>query len=372
MDLLEHYFNVIIQSAGSFYWIICLFLVFFKVPLTEEYLSYRKAKYCLAASFFVMGSNLFAWLWIYADDWTQLSPYVLSLDVSLFYLAIIFFGYSFTCLLGDHYLNKARIVRDFSTWGITTLLMILSLDESLSAIRPWLIGFSFFFLLGIYVCFLRLFYLLYERKQKSQEEYFSEDKQHFMFWMKRSLFFLSLSWALAVLTLYFGIYFNYFYQFYMVTLNLYIAISFVNYRDLFGKLGKAEVSPKEKKDVEESQRKGNLENIERVFEELMPKWLMEKRYLVAQLTIDDLAADMGTNKLYMSRYINKKYGVNFSTWITKLRISEAKKYMEAHPQVKQEEVAYHSGFSSSSYFSKVFSRMEGMTPAAWRKETQKV
>ena len=70
----------------------------------------------------------------------------------------------------------------------------------------------------------------------------------------------------------------------------------------------------------------------------------------------------------MSRYINGKYHVNFSSWITDLRIAEAKEYMRLHPNVKQEEVAFHSGFSSSSYFSKVFSRMEGMTPAAWRRE----
>ena len=372
MDLSEHYFNEIIQSAGAFYWIICLFLVFFKVPQAKEYLPYRKAKYCLAASFFVMGSNLFAWLWIFTDDWSTLSPYVLSLDVILFYLAIIFFGYSFTHLLDPHYLNKTRVTRDFTTWGITTLLMLLSLDDSLEAFRPWMIGFAFFFLTGIFVCFLRRFYLSYEKRQKRQEEYFSEDIKDFMFWMKKSLFFLSMSWILAVLTLFFGICFNYFYQFYMVTLNLYIAISFVNYGYLYGKLNMAEVSPKEEKDMEETQRKGKLENLERLFDELMPKWLAEKRYLTTQLTIDDLAAEMGTNKLYMSRYINNKYGVNFSTWITNLRISEAKEYMQEHPELKQEEVAFHSGFSSSSYFSKVFSRMEGVTPAAWRKEMLKM
>ena len=45
-----------------------------------------------------------------------------------------------------------------------------------------------------------------------------------------------------------------------------------------------------------------------------------------------------------------------------------KNYMKENPNVKQEEVAIHSGFSSSSYFSRVFSRFESMTPAAWRKE----
>lgn len=104
-----------------------------------------------------------------------------------------------------------------------------------------------------------------------------------------------------------------------------------------------------------------------IFGEKLARWMEEKKYLSAQLTIDDLATEMGTNKLYMSRYINRKYEVNFSTLITRLRLSEAKEYMLAHPNVKQEEVALHSGFSSSSYFSKVFSREEGITPVLWRK-----
>ena len=51
---------------------------------------------------------------------------------------------------------------------------------------------------------------------------------------------------------------------------------------------------------------------------------------------------------------------------TELR-QHTREYMLAHPNVKQEEVALHSGFSSSSYFSKVFSREEGITPVLWRK-----
>lgn len=118
----------------------------------------------------------------------------------------------------------------------------------------------------------------------------------------------------------------------------------------------------------EKLKSSKTDNYEQLFGEQVKRWLSEKRFLAPQLTIDDLAAEMGTNKLYMSRYINRKHGANFSTWITKLRLEEAKSYMRENPNVKQEEVAIYSGFSSSSYFSRVFSRFESMTPAAWRKE----
>lgn len=129
------------------------------------------------------------------------------------------------------------------------------------------------------------------------------------------------------------------------------------------------MTDKERMETDTKEQKiSQTDNYEQLFGEQVKRWLSEKRFLAPQLTIDDLATEMGTNKLYMSRYINRKHGDNFSTWITKLRLEEAKSYMRENPNVKQEEVAFHSGFSSSSYFSRVFSRFESMTPAAWRKE----
>lgn len=109
-----------------------------------------------------------------------------------------------------------------------------------------------------------------------------------------------------------------------------------------------------------------LENYENLFGARLQQWVDDKKYLSSQLTIDSLAAEMGTNKVYLSRYINGKHAVNFSTWITTLRIKEAQVYMLAHPGATLEEVAYHVGFSSASYFSRVFSRIVKTSPTIWR------
>ena len=109
-----------------------------------------------------------------------------------------------------------------------------------------------------------------------------------------------------------------------------------------------------------------LENYENLFGARLQQWVDDKKYLSSQLTIDSLASEMGTNKVYLSRYINGKHAVNFSTWITTLRIKEAQAYMLAHPGATLEEVAYHVGFSSASYFSRVFSRIVKTSPTIWR------
>lgn len=55
IELLEHYFIVLIQCVGAIYFGLGIVLLFGKVPLAAEYLPYCKAKRCLATTYFIMG-----------------------------------------------------------------------------------------------------------------------------------------------------------------------------------------------------------------------------------------------------------------------------------------------------------------------------
>lgn len=64
----------------------------------------------------------------------------------------------------------------------------------------------------------------------------------------------------------------------------------------------------------------NLMNIDRkYFEEYI---LKHKPYLNPQLRIVDIAADLQTNRTYLSGFINKEYGMNFSRYINRYRLQE--------------------------------------------------
>ena len=369
----EGFFPTVIEFASAFYFAICIILQFLGVPKTEEYLPYRKAKKCMTASYFILGCNLLAWLILTkegVDTWNEdLNEYVKLADFLFFYLGTLCFAGAFCYLVDPRYFTPARKKRDTAIFIVALALMLLSVyfnDYDFSACFTALAFLTFMLHVGL---FLYRFYYLYENRKKVLEDYFVEDMQQFMFWIKKSLFLLVLMYFLACLTLVFGIIFNYLCQVYVISANFYIACSFINYSIKFGEMTHATVTQAEVDDTDKVEQKSASDtyDYELRFGEKMAQWMAEKKYLASQLTIDDLATEMGTNKLYMSRYINRKYEVNFSTLITRLRLSEAKEYMLAHPNVKQEEVALHSGFSSSSYFSKVFSREEGITPVLWRK-----
>lgn len=370
IELLEHYFYVLIQCVGAIYFGLGIVLLFGKVPLAAEYLPYRKAKRCLATAYFIMGLNLVVYLVISSSaDWKALNPYIKCADFIFFYLEAIFFFSTFFHLLDEKCMSWRNFRKDWAVFLLSVALMITSTVGVFGKVGAWVSWFPFFMFFVQYVMFLKRFYILYNEKRRKLDNYFAEDMQQFMSWIKKSIILIILTSVLSFTTLLGGIIYNYLFQIYVISANFYIAISFINYAAMYGKLNSAEVTDRERMETDtEEQKISQADNYEQLFGEQVKKWLSEKRFLAPQLTIDDLAAEMGTNKLYMSRYINRKHGTNFSTWITKLRLEEAKSYMRENPNVKQEEVAIHSGFSSSSYFSRVFSRFESMTPAAWRKE----
>lgn len=370
IELLEHYFIVLIQCVGAIYFGLGIVLLFGKVPLAAEYLPCRKAKRCLATTYFIMGLNLVVYLVISSSaDWKALNPYIKCADFIFFYLEAIFFFSIFFHLLDEKCMSWRNFRKDWAVFLASVVLMITSTIGVFGKVDAWVSWFPFFMFFVQYVMFLKRFYILYNEKRRKLDNYFAEDMQQFMSWIKKSIILIILTSVLSFTTLLGGVIYNYLFQIYVISANFYIAISFINYAAMYGKLNSAEVTDRERMETDtEEQKISQADNYEHLFGEQVKRWLSEKRFLAPQLTIDDLAAEMGTNKLYMSRYINRKHGDNFSTWITKLRLEEAKSYMRENPNVKQEEVAIHSGFSSSSYFSRVFSRFESMTPAAWRKE----
>lgn len=99
-------------------------------------------------------------------------------------------------------------------------------------------------------------------------------------------------------------------------------------------------------------------------------WIDAKNYVKKGLTIQTVATDIYTNRTYLSCYINTTYNYSFRTWITKLRITEAKRLLYYNRDFTIEEVSNVVGFSSVASFSNTFKQIEDITPHKWR-EMQK-
>jgi AraC-like DNA-binding protein len=97
----------------------------------------------------------------------------------------------------------------------------------------------------------------------------------------------------------------------------------------------------------------------------------KKLYTNPNLTIQDLAAEVNSNRTYVSRAINRTYGISFSQYVARQRVTYAM-HILCDPQYTTDKSAIAdavvlSGFSSDQNFYRVFKEIAGTTPLQYRK-----
>ena len=91
-----------------------------------------------------------------------------------------------------------------------------------------------------------------------------------------------------------------------------------------------------------------------------------KLYLNPKLTLQEVCSEIGTNRTYLSDYLNKVLKTTFYEYINGLRIARACEIIDAMtPENKQSmlEVSEISGFNSISTFNRAFAKVMGQTPS---------
>ncbi|WP_066689302.1 response regulator [Christensenella intestinihominis] len=84
------------------------------------------------------------------------------------------------------------------------------------------------------------------------------------------------------------------------------------------------------------------------------------------ISLSDLAAQVYLNPKYVSELFKKETGVNFSDYLSAVRIGKAKDYL-VDPRCRVSEIASRVGYSDIKYFSKLFKKIVGVTPSEFRK-----
>ena len=108
-------------------------------------------------------------------------------------------------------------------------------------------------------------------------------------------------------------------------------------------------------------------------EQLLKEYCVDTQlYLQHDLSLQQLAQTIGTNRSYLSQYFSRQ-GITYNTYINSQRVNHfIKRYEEAvaagqHVAAKQ--LAHESGFRSYSTFSLAFKQRTGQTVTAWIRDT---
>lgn len=109
-----------------------------------------------------------------------------------------------------------------------------------------------------------------------------------------------------------------------------------------------------------------------------PKWVMSLKEILqdkidSELSFDfkKISSDLEMNPSYLSRAFSKYFDdLNFGEYVRKIRIEKAIQYIQ-QSDYSLTEIAYLTGFSDQSHFTRIFKQHTGQNPSSYRKVTTK-
>lgn len=85
-----------------------------------------------------------------------------------------------------------------------------------------------------------------------------------------------------------------------------------------------------------------------------------------KLSLKSVAGSFFIDKYYLARLFKERYGVTVTAYLQQVRITHAKRMLR-FTDMKIEDIASECGLGEPNYFSRVFKKIEGMSPSEFRK-----
>jgi AraC-like DNA-binding protein len=107
-----------------------------------------------------------------------------------------------------------------------------------------------------------------------------------------------------------------------------------------------------------------------------PTWARELKEIIqdqidTNISLKQLSKDLDINPAYLSREFSKYFNdLSFGDYIRKMRIDKAIEYLNSSTY-SLTKIAYLTGFSDQSHFTRIFKKQMGQSPSSFRKSLKK-
>lgn len=108
----------------------------------------------------------------------------------------------------------------------------------------------------------------------------------------------------------------------------------------------------------------------------IPEWAQELKEIIqdqidTNITLKEISKDLTISPSYLSREFSKYFeDLSFGEYVRKQRVEKALELMKS-PGYSLTEIAYLTGFSDQSHFTRIFQKHTGQKPSAFRKKLLK-
>ena len=98
--------------------------------------------------------------------------------------------------------------------------------------------------------------------------------------------------------------------------------------------------------------------------------LIYAQMIKGEIDIENLASNLAMSRSQLNRKMIAITGYNTSSYILHVRMSKAKRLLDANISTPIGEIALECGFSDMGYFSRTFKNLFHMTPSQYRKRVR--
>ena len=359
-DLIEY--NLVLIG-----WVVALLLgmalLVIKVPETAGHTSYSRGKKTGAIVILLFGAEIFfQWLIRFnleiADPMLSVSAYLFT-----FFVAAMMISGGFCSMMAPMlFTRRQRIISIcVAAFYLCLLIVVYFLPGKRLQSYGILLCCGLLFLLAcacIYKCIV-----IYRKAINDLRTYYSDVVENLIRWMPGVGFGIMLFMLSAPITCLCPRWIGINQLALGIIMMIYTFVCIISFSFNYNKVALAITAPASDQDTDEPESAENKETRSAVssLNESLRDILHEK-------TIEHVARDMGTNRSYLSRYLNELCHVNFYEWVAQLRIEEAQSLMSTHPSMLIEQIATRVGFTSASTFSSTFKKIVGITPNKWRNQ----
>ncbi len=355
-----------------------------KLPDREIYLPYRISRMLMGVALLFLSANYSVHLFVTPRQHDATSAILMNLVT--YWAAVWLFGSALMMLLDRSYVTRRRFVRYVLAWVgylLVALALWLFMPRGL-AYRLCPIPLALLFL-GYAVRVARKVFVTFRKAARTLDNYYSDDAAAYIRWMSIFTYWAIIYGVGQGVFTFVPDRFVYIWIISSIPFYAYLYVSYTNYllfyeqvAGAFCENGSGEPGTRgsnglfRSPDGAESEGKacgGMSRAQEELIEQKISEWIESKGFATKGLTIMDMARLTGTNRTYISAFVNNHYGTTFREWVNGLRLDYAMELMREQPDMPISEVARCTGYTSPSHFARTFREKMGTTPGHWCQST---